>query len=378
MFQDLRKRAKDPAASPEQTPTAKPETKEQPKTGAPPTAPAATAPGEDDEPPAPPTGEPATPPAATDKKISPWKLVDQYKAKVGELEKQLVDRKGMTEAEKAEVQKRIDAIELRNKELEDEIRFVNYSKSSEFKEKYEEPYKRAWQSAMAELGELHVTDSSGQSRQVTTEDILQLVTLPLDKAREVADEVFGKFADDVMAHRKEIKRLWEAQSTALQDAKKNGAEREKEFSERVQRSAKEIRDTVTTKWTEANEAFLKDEKFGKFFTPREGDANGNERLQKGFALVDKAWHENPSDPKLTPEEREAVVKRHAAVRHRAAAFGRLVYDLEQANSRISELQKELEDIKKSVPNPASETPPNSGSAGSAKDQVYGALRKIAK
>jgi len=375
MFSELGKYAKPPQGSPEQPPASAPDKPAAPQAAGPKTAGA-------DEPTAapadspPPAGNQPTP--AGDKKTSPWKLVDQYKARVADLEKQLADRTGMTEAEKADFNKRHDSIETRNKELEDEIRFVNYRKSKEFQDKYVAPYDRAWEAAMSELGELTITAQDGSSRKISPQDMLNLVNLELQPARDIADEVFGKFADDVMGHRNEIKRLWKAQAQALEEAKKNGAEREKQQTETAQRENGKIRDSVTTAWKETNEAALKDATYGSYFSPREGDVEGNERLTKGFALVDRAFKENPMDPRLTPEERAGVVKRHAAVRNRAAAFGRMKSDLDKANARIAELEKKIAEFGKSTPSPVGDNPPNPPSKGSARDQVMAGLQKYAK
>ncbi len=314
-------------------------------------------------------------------KVSPWKLVETYKARTATLEKEIADlkAKAIPETERTVIQERLTKAETRAKELEDEMRYVNYAKSDEFKQKYEEPYQKAWKRALSELEDLTIEPDGEARRAVKMEDILQLVNMPLGQAREVADQMFGKFGDDVMAHRKEIRRLFEEQAGALEEAKKNGAQRDAQRMEEFQRNSKILTEQVSNLWKTSNDSASTDPKYGKYFTPVEGDEHGNQRLAKGFELVDRAFSENPHDPKLTPEQRASVVKRHAAVRNRAAAFGRMVYLNEQLESKVSALEKELAQFKESTPEAGSgaKTPAQPGQS-TARDQIFGALHKLAK
>jgi hypothetical protein len=231
---------------------------------------------------------------------------------------------------------------------------------------------------MSELGELTVKTPDGE-RAMTDRDMLELVNLPLARAREVAEQAFGSFADDIMAHRKTIRSLFEAQSAALDDAKKNGEAREKDRTEKYQRSMGTVQKAVTDHWNTVNESLVKDEVLGKLFRPVEGDKAGNDRLAKGFEMVDRAWKENPMDLSLTPEQRQEIIERHAAVRNRAAAFGRLRYQNEQLAKQVKDLEDRLKAYQSSTPPIGGDTPSSDGGQeSSAKATVYGALRKLAK
>lgn len=324
--------AKPAAAAPAAAAPAVPD----PKAAAP--APAAPKEGDDD---APPADIPA------EKKKSPWKIVKeketqlkQYEAKVAELEKLKLT---------PERQKQIDAIEARAKALEEEIRFVDYTKSEEYKTQYLQPYEQAWHRALSDLNELTITGENGQERPIGAQDILELVNLPLQQARAAAEEKFGPFANDVMAHRKEIRQLAEKQNAAVEEARTKGAERDKLRQEEFTRQNAAINTEIMDGWTKANEKVLTHEKYGTYFKPVEGDQEGNQRLAKGFELADRAFSENPRDPRLKPEERAAIIERHAAVRNRCAAFGRLVYQNTQAKTRIAELEAEVAKYKGAEP-----------------------------
>lgn len=378
MHDELRKRAgtgDEPAPQPPAPPAAKPS-----PAGTPPVPPAAgsTEPDGTSKPTeTPPSG--STPVDDKGKKVSPWKLVDQYKAQNADLQKQLAEKSQLPEQERKKYLDQIEQVQKRNTELEDHIRFVNYRKSSEFKTKYQEPYDKAWSAAMGELKEIPVYDEGGNPREMRPEDILNLVNLPLPQARELAKQQFGEFADDVMAHRKTIRQLWEAQAAALSDAEKNGAQREKEQGEMTQKRMAEVRQLVTDQWNAANEAATSDPKHGKYFKPADGDEEGNKRLERGYALVDQAFKENPMDPAFTPEQRAAVIKRHAAIRNRAAAYGRLVHMVEQRDARITELEKKVSDYESSAPPAGGRTsePGAPAAPSSARERIHQALRERA-
>ncbi len=309
-------------------------------------------------------------------KVNPWKLVEEHKearakaeAKILELEKRAIPEEKWKEKESE-----VERIRKQNEELEQEIKFVNYSKSAEFQEKYQKPYVQAWENAMSEVSELIVGDGSDQ-RPMNAQDLLDIVNMPLGKAIEYADENFGESAASVvLAHRKEIKKLFDEQSNALERAKKDGVDRDTSMSN----SRKEMGSKILETWSKANDEIAADPKYGKFFTPVEGDENINQRLAKGFQLADRAFNENPTNPKLTPEERASVVKRHAAVRNRAAAFGRLVYENGIKEARIAELEKIVAEYKGSEPDTTGSKPELRPQGKATMTGVLEELRKRAK
>lgn len=324
------------------------------------------------------------------KKANPWKLYDTEKQAraSAEAEVQRLKSSVVPEQERTAIMERVTKAEARAKELEDHIRFVSYEKSTEFKDQYQAPYEAAWKRATSELSEIAIVDPiSQQQRAVTSQDILELVNLPLGKAREVADEVFGKFADDVMAHRKEIRGLFEKQNQALDEAKKNGGQRDQQNREAFQRRTAEVSGFVQKTWKEANDEFLKDPVNGEYFKPKtvkEGqqptpeESEWNEALERGFKLVDEAWGSNAMAPNLKPEERQAIIKKNAAVRNRAAAFGPLKRLAKRLESKIAKLEKDLEQYSGSTPGAGGSTPQNGvKTVSSAKSAFSERLRKMA-
>lgn len=359
---DLRRRAKGGTQNAFTTPPEPEKTPEPAKTPEPDKT-QSTAPSESSDTSDPPkegqTPEPSesgTPQAAPSEgkpgKVNPWKLVEEYKKKASTLEQELATAKSsvVPEADRKTLTEKMTQIEKRNAELEDAIRFVDYKQSKEFQETYQKPYEDAWARAASDLKEIRVSDpATNETRQATVADLTRMVNMDLGDAREYAEATFGPFANDMMQHRKDIINLFRQQSEAIEKAKTSGEQRVKEAQERLKSTNEQIQKFVTETWTKSNETAMAHEKYGKFFKPVDGDKEVNQRLAKGFELVDRAFNESPMDPKLTPEQRRDVIERHAAVRNRAAAFGRLVYELNKAGEEVAALKKELEQFRSSEP-----------------------------
>lgn len=316
---------------------------------------------------------------ADKKKLSPWKLVDEHKAARLKAETELAElRKTMADPAKLkELEEKASTYEKRAKELDDHIKYVDYTKSSEFVDKYQKPYEAAWQKAMADLGELTVAGENGQERPLAPADLLALVNMPLQKAREQAEAAFGNFADDVMAARKEIRGLFDAQSRALEEAKKLGSERIAAMQKQQKEAQEAVHKEISNLWTEANQSAVKDETYGKFFKPIEGDEEGNTRLQRGYEMADRAFTINPTSPGLTSEQRAEVVRLHAAIRNRAAGFGRLAYQNSKLEAEIATLKAELGKYKGAQPGAGSPPPQAQAGPANTREDVFSALRKLA-
>jgi len=373
--------AKDPTAAPA-APAADPNPADPP---APAPKPADPKPA-DPVPTDPPATKPGDPPDPDRTKTKPdksfWQAYDSWKSRAIKAEEGLAKAASvpLAEGEKKSLEERVSKAEARAQELEEHIRFVDYSKSSEFKTKYETPYVQAWQRAMSDLSEISVKDpQTGQQRSAEPRDMQVLLNMSLGEARTFAEEMFGPFANDVMNYRKEIKSLNDAQNNALEEARKSGETRQKELSDRSSQQLAVIQSEIKTTWERENEAALANKEHGEFFKPIEGNEEVNNRLKKGFEMVDRAFTLNPSDPKLTPQQRADVVRLHAAVRNRAAAYGRLVFELKGLRAKLAEANKKIEGYQTSAPATSGRggSPEAPTTGKSARERMFSELEKLA-
>jgi hypothetical protein len=204
-----------------------------------------------------------------------------------------------------------------------------------------------------------------------------------DSAAQMIEEMFGTGvkASTVTQLREKVLEMSRAASTHLKEQTEAGASKIKEQQEMMSKTMSQVKEHITKTWDAANKALLEDPKLGTMFKPREGDPEWNQRLAKGFELTDRAFSENASDPKLNPEQRAAIVKRHAAVRNRAAAFGALRFEVSRLQAKLESYEKELGNYRQSEPG-AGDGKGRVGeaipAAGSAWERMEARLRQAAK
>jgi hypothetical protein len=297
------------------------------------------------------------------KKPSPVdSLRDAYersKTKISELEQELQKAKETPreDPEKQSLSERLTLAEKRRKELEDEMRYVAYEKTPEYKEKYLGPLESALKTAYAEVVDYDITDAEGNVRKATPEDFNAIMALPPAKANALAKQLFGDGESAITTMRLKIKELNEAARNAVDSWRKNGSELEKARMEDMSKR----REKLAKLWEQQN--IRAAEKYPQWFKAEDGDQKGNELLEKGFLMADLAF--SGSD-KVSPEQ---MVEVHAAVRNKAAAFDREVYRNKKLRERVKDLELELEAYKKSEPEEAEGKHPSSSSSQSWEDEL---------
>lgn len=334
----------------------------------------------------PPAGESApegTPEAGKPSKVSPWRLVETYKEKTKQLEAEVVDLKGRIkpETDYRVVQERAEKAEKALEEAQNILRLTKYEASSEYQEKHEKPWQGLWQKIAKNMAEIGVTDpTNGQQRPATVHDFELLVNAPLGRARQMAEELFGNFANDAMNLRGKVLDLWEAREQAVEEAKKNGAEHERQTKEQFEKQSTALRQEIHDSWQKSNKEVVEHEKYGHYFRPREGDQEWNQRLTKGTELVDRAFATLKPDFS-GQESRAEVIKRHAVIRHRAIAFGPLRWENEQLRKERDSWKAKYEAISRSTPPAGQGAQRNSEAAGaprSAREAMFGRLEELSK
>lgn len=297
--------------------------------------------------------DPKTAKAGDEKKgkVSPWKLVEEHKSARAKLESEVAELRKLVPneaARKAEMEE-IAAIKKQNQELLEHIKFVDYQKHPEFTEKYEKPYEQAWERIMRRLSGVGVTQPDGSRRAVQASDIAKLSSLPADAMFEQAEEMFGKLSPMVVERVEELKQLWENKEMALQKAKTEGVQKFQQLEQQTAAQAKEVSDFLKKTWESALQEVQQHSKYAKYFNPTEGDEEFNAKLESGYKKADEALTGDPRDPNLSPEQRAQIVKRTAALRNRAAAFGVMNLTIERQLAEIAALKDELEQFKSSEP-----------------------------
>ncbi len=299
---------------------------------------------------------PETPP----EKMAPKQLREAYeglKRKQAEMEakyKELETKasKPADDPEKKTLAERLAAREQRLKEVEDELRFTDYSKSEEYKQRFEKPFVDAYVNARARVAGLKTVEKRNdldevtqQARQGTAEDFDHLMKISDDNdAAEWATERFGNKAPIVLSHRERVQELNHARQAATEEYRTKGAERDKARAME--------QETVQKSFTEAveNHAKAAIEKYPQWFKPDDTDVKGNEILERGQHLVKRVLSNGAplkdGEQPMTPAQYASAV---AAVRNKAAAFDRLAHRHAQASSRIKTLEAELAAFKSSQP-----------------------------
>lgn len=286
------------------------------------------------------------------------KVAEEYQPTIQRLEAKLKELEAAHKDDPANKQ-RLEAAQKRVEELESEIKFVNYKKSSEFKDKYEKPYQEAWDIAVRQISQLQVSTEGGEPRAATASDILALANLPLGELDAKAEELFGRSAPRVIRHIEKIRELSDAQHKALEEAQKSAGDREKQLTEQQQQAKQQ----VIKLWQGANDELAK--KYPAWFSKDEADAEGNTLLEKGFSLADLHFV-GPAD--LTPDQVELLppafrdalkargsltvqerVRLDALLRNKIASHDRLAMRLKKANGRIKELEASLKQYEESEP-----------------------------
>lgn len=308
-------------------------------------------------------------------KTSPWKLVESYKKTNTQLQKEIADlRQSIKPGElPKEHQDRFAAIEARNKELEDEIRHVNYSKSKEFADQYQKPYEEAWVNAISDLKELVITNDDGSSRAATAQDLIALANMPLGQARATAKAWFGDSADDVMSHRRTIRDLSEKQTKALEASKTQGSERDQQRTAEMQAQQKARAEETAKVWSQYNSEAV--EKYD-YLRPVEGETERNEKLEKAQKFVDDTLKANINSAK-TQEERDQIIRAHSALRNRAIGFSTLKHENVSLKAKVAELEKAIAEFQASEPtNGGPKSQPNGEFDGG--DEMGAAMGRLTK
>lgn len=246
-------------------------------------------------------------------------------------------------AQLSTIQEKLTATEKRAQELEQQIKFVDYEKSPEYKEKYYAPFVDAYQAGRAKVASLKTRELRDPTteeitqprRQATEEDFDNIMRIQDDgEAAETAERLFGPLSNLVIYHREKVMELNRARVNAIEDYKAKGGEREKQTAAQTAALQEKIKNTF--------QAAVKTgmEQYPQWFKADDGDEDGKAALEKGMLNADTIFSNSKIDP-------EVAAQRHAAFRNMAGAFPYVALKLHRAEQRIADLEKELAEFNKS-------------------------------
>lgn len=304
---------------------------------------------------------------ARDLRLQSAKLAKSYRKlalKTKEQEIQLTEaKKPREDLEKKTLLEQTTALQKRLEDTERELRFGNYTKSAHYREKYEAPFNEALTEAYDFIEDIEITNDDGSVRLATRKDFDSLIGLLPKEAQQRANALFGEgFASRVLGFADKLRSIRKAANRATEKFREEGDQvaKERMVQEQQERAA------LSATWKQANEELPV--RYRDLFGEVEGDTEGNARLKAGYAEVDRAHA-----PDLTIPEK---MHRLAAVRHRAAAFGREVFRRKTAEAKLAEAQatiKAYEDSEPSKGNRDGGAPP----AIDAEDDPLAAIDRLA-
>lgn len=237
--------------------------------------------------------------------------------------------------EKKTLSERLEAVEKRRAELEDEIKFSAYERSQEYKDTYLAPLERALKSAYQDVAQLNLETTDGEK--ATPAHLNTLCRMDLPAAISQSKEWFGDASTEVLAMRRHILELRDQAEGAVEQFRKNGVERERQRSEMSVRQRDEQRKSFQHHVDEGIE------KHPDLFKASEEDGKGKQLLTRGMALADSIFEGGNGIP---PAE---LVKIHAAIRNKAGGYDYLAYRWRQGQNRIKELETKLAEYEASDP-----------------------------
>lgn len=233
---------------------------------------------------------------------------------------------------------KLETLEKRNKELEEEISYRDYTKSTDFQEKFRKPFENKLARVYRQIADLYVQNEDGTQRPATQEDFDKVLEAPQSTARGIAKQIFGdEDFREVLQYRRELNELQQNADEEL----KNWRDKAKERDDQRKEGEKKMREQAEVTFRKAIDTYT--QKYPEWFGEAEGEGAEelNKALQQGFAATDRSM-----DPRVPLEERLDLL---AAERLKAGSFGRNIIMIKRLKARVAELEESLKAYEKSEP-----------------------------
>ena len=270
---------------------------------------------------------------------------DDFAAKVSELERARSEgtRKEVEEATKS-LKSEMDSIRKNAEELDTEVRYLNYTRSGEYKQKYETPLREAWQTALGDIDGIRVTDADGTERDASHHDIMAILNVPVAKAAIIAQEMFGAAAPEIMTHRRRLLELTQSRDKSISEWKEKGAQREVERSKQVEGRQSRSRELFESQFSDYEKSHP------QLFGREDGDDDGNKLLDESDRLIRIALKGEGVDADMGYEDKvDFITKAQAQVALRARAYGRERLRVIRLQQKVAELEKKVGKVRSSEP-----------------------------
>jgi hypothetical protein len=183
-------------------------------------------------------------------------------------------------------------------------------------------------------------------RDFGTDDLTVLARMKPEDARKEMKARFPEDWAEVKMHVDKVRALANAQNAALEERKGKGGEWQKAQMEQRQQALKAVVSENQKAWSDI---VAEDSKKYEFLRPVDGQPERNARLEKAAAFVEEALKVSAMDPKLSPEQRREVLRKHVALRNRAIGFSVLNHENRVLKARLAEVEKTVKQFEQSEP-----------------------------
>lgn len=256
--------------------------------------------------------------------------IKSLEARIKELDGKGVDTTALTT--------RLTKLEKERDSAQAELRAARQEASPEFKEKFDKPFNQAAERARKQITELTVITNpeDGTTRPATWEDFAALYSLPVGKAIEQANALFGTSANFVLQQREKLLDLDQSRQTALEEEKA-------QFKER---SAKEIadqtvkREGVSNFWREANKRLSETVEDYKSDAT---DTESSDARKHALSVFDESV--NITDDASMQKK---IIK-DAHIRQKVGAYAVQKVVISRQKAEIESLKKQVDELKGSAP-----------------------------
>lgn len=293
-----------------------------------------------------------------------FKIYEDHKkktaGKIADLEgqiKKLADKPAPTPADNKKIEEyetKIKELEGRFKDTESLLAQADYTKSNEYKTRHLDPMTRAYQDAVKELTQLTVKDGETE-RPATKADVDRLLRMSGVEAVREARRLFGDSADLFFGHRNELARMNREADQAVARAQEEIKSRQKEWEDNQKKQLGQYASMLEDSRAEIMQKtpMLQD---------KADDPDGNAALKKG-----RDWlaHLRENGDKMKPDEKAA---HEAVLEARATLFHRHILEIQRRDKKITDLETELKQYRKSDPG---EIKPGGDAGGKGADEVGG-------